>query len=407
MCDNHEPDNDEELEGRSHRRIGADLDLFHFSDSAPGMAFWHGPGMVIWNALSAFWREQNDLQGYQEVRSPIVSDSELWKRSGHWDKYRQHMFCFSLDDRDWGLKPMNCPAHIDIYAQRPRSYRELPVRLSEQGLVHRNELSGNVNGLLRARSFSIDDAHLFCRPDQIEPEVQACLQLAARIYELFGLDLRIELSLRPEQRIGDDALWDAAEASLRSALDREGLAYDEEPGGGAFYGPKIDLHVRDSLGRSWQLGSVQLDFQMPQRFDLRYVAEDGRDEDGNQQPNRPVIIHRAMFGSFERFIAILLEHFDGQLPLWCAPRPALILPRGRDDDAYAGELARELRAAGVRAEISHVGSLGKRIRAAEMVRVPEDGSVALRLRGGEQRELSRVKAVEQLAAAVRERRREL
>jgi threonyl-tRNA synthetase len=407
--------------GRAHRRLGADLDLFHFEEAAPGMAFWHGSGMAVWNALSALWRECNEEMDYEEVRSPLLYDAELWKRSGHWDKYRDLMFHFEIDEEEMGLKPMNCPGHCLIYSHRPRSYRELPLRLSEQGHVHRYEMSGNVNGLLRARSFVIDDAHLFCRDSQVEAEVRACLVLARRIYALFGFALKAELSLRPADRIGDSLLWDRAEGDLRRALEAEEVAYEERPGEGAFYGPKVDIHLEDALGRDWQLGSVQLDYQLPIRFDLRYIAEDGQDHelvDGEERPYRPVMVHRAMFGSMERFIAVLLEHFDGQLPLWCAPNPVVVIPRGDEDVAYAADLLAELKRAGVRGSLNGPGeSLGKRVRSAEVARVPvmlvigprerEAGEVNVRRRGGAQESLSRADAVALLAAAWHERRLEV
>lgn len=410
-----QPLDNNERQVPGHRQLGLELDLFHFSEIAPGMAFWHGRGMAIWNALSAFWREQNDVMGYEEVRSPIVCDAALWKQSGHWDKYRDDMFHFELDGHAYGLKAMNCPCHVDIYKLRPRSYRELPVRLSEQGLVHRYEKSGAVNGLLRARAFSIDDAHLFCREEQIQQEVSASLDLAQRIYQLFGLELRVELSLRPENRLGSDERWDKAEDALRQALLSRGVPFEEVPGGGAFYGPKIDLFMRDSLGRDWQLGSVQLDYQMPERFDLRYIAEDGRDQDADGEAYRPVLVHRAMFGSFERFVAILLEHFGGKLPLWCSPRPVVVIPRSADEDGYADDVIAQLRCAGVRAEKDvREESIGKRIREAEVAHVPvmlvvgprevAAGSVAVRRRGEREiveRPLSAV--CDWLEAAVRER----
>lgn len=410
MCQ-HNDNNQPEL--HSHKRLGADLDLFDFSEVSPGCAFWLPHGMRIWNALSQLWRELNEQEGYLEVRSPIVYDAALWEESGHWEKYQDHMFAFELDDRQWGLKPMNCPGHIEIYRSRPRSYRELPLRLSEQGQVHRYEQSGAVNGLLRARSFSIDDAHLFCREQQVEEEVGRVLALAGQVYRLFGLELRAELSLRPDERYGDNALWDAAEESLRRALGNADIDYQEQPGGGAFYGPKIDLHMQDSLGRDWQLGSVQLDYVMPrERFQLDYIDESGQERVGKESDL--VIVHRAIFGSFERFIAILLEHFDGQLPLWCAPRPLVLLPLGQGEEGYANEICAELQQAGVQAEIDSNGSLGKRIRRSAELRVPlalivgpserEARSVMMRHRSGDQQEISKREAVAFLAAAVKQRR---
>lgn len=414
-----EPENQDAAHRPDHKAIGQALGLFQFDELADGV-FWHGPGMEIYNALNKLWRECNESMGYEEVRSPLLYDAELWKRSGHWDKYQDLMFRFGEEGDERGLKPMNCPGHCLIYLHRPRSWRELPVRLSEHGLVHRYELSGNVNGLLRVRSFSIDDAHLFCREEQVEGEVRACLALAKRIYDIFGLEIELELSLRPASRIGSDELWDRAEENLRRALKAEGLSWRESPGEGAFYGPKIDVHIGDSLGRDWQLGSIQLDYQLPLRFDLRYIGQNGKDHEmvsGEKVFHRPVMVHRAMFGSFERFIAILLEHFDGALPMWCAPRPCVVLPRGEEDLAFAEALVSDLRAQGVHAQVEAAGSLGKRIRQAESNRVPvmliigprerEDNSVAWRERGGEQDVLAREDVMVKLARAVRERRLKL
>jgi threonyl-tRNA synthetase len=375
----------EEARRRDHRRIGRELDLFHTSDVAPGGPFWHPRGMVLWNELTALWRELNRERGYHEVRTPIVFAVDMWKQSGHWDKYRDNMFFTQKDERMLGLKPMNCPGHIQIFKADRRSYRDLPLRLAEQGLVHRDEPSGALHGLLRVIHITQDDAHIFCTAEQIEDEVIGCLDLAMHIYGIFGLPVRLELSTRPENRIGDDALWDAAEGALERALARAEVEYELNEGDGAFYGPKIDLHMTDSIGRSWQMGTIQLDYQMPERFDINYTGEDNAD-------HRPAMIHRALFGAFERFIGILIEHFAGAFPLWLAPLQVAVLPVADRHDAYAEEVAATLVTAGLRAEADlRTESVGKKIAEAEHQRVPcilvvgdrevEAGAVSVRRRG--------------------------
>jgi len=400
-------------EFRSHRWLGEQLDLFHFPVHSPGMACWHPKGLRVVRALEAYIRDLLDAYGYLEVRTPLVCDSSLWERSGHLAKFADKMFHLEVDGRAAALRPMNCPGHCDLYAHRPRSYRELPLRLAEQGHVHRAEQSGELNGLLRARSFVIDDGHIFCAPDQVAAELGACLHMAAQVYERLGLALSAELSLRPEQRLGSDELWDRAEADLRAALQSADVAFSESSGEGAFYGPKVDLHAADSLERRWQVGSVQLDYQLPERFDLRYVAREGSDVDAEGRPYRPVMIHRAMFGSFERFVAILIEHFDGRFPLWLAPEPVRVLPVGADQHAYAEQVAAQLNDNGVRAAVDADGPLGRRIRAGQSARVPvlavaggreaQARSVALR-EGDAQRVLALDAAVAELAKRVAKRR---
>jgi len=341
--------------------------------------------MVIWNELTALWRELNRNWRYQEVRTPIIYSVDVWKQSGHWDKYRDHMFFTEKDGRPFGLKPMNCPGHVFIYQDQRRSYRDLPLRLAEQGLVHRDEPSGTLHGLMRVIHITQDDAHIFCRHDQVQEEVLGCLELAQTIYDLFGLDLRIELSTRPENRIGSDELWDDAEAALEGALRHARLEYDLNEGDGAFYGPKIDLHMTDSIGRSWQMGTIQLDYQMPERFDVTYTGEDNAE-------HRPAMIHRALFGSFERFIGILIEHFGGAFPLWIAPLQVAVLPVADRHNAYAEEVAEDLTAAGIRAEADlRAESVGRKIAQSETHKVPvilvvgdreaQDGTVSVRRRG--------------------------
>jgi threonyl-tRNA synthetase len=354
----------EEARARDHRRLGRQLGLFMFSDYSPGSPFWLPAGMAIWNALSELWREQNAARGYREVKTPILYDVELWKQSGHWDKFREHMYFTQVEDRPMGLKPMNCPAHAQLYKAERRSYRDLPIRFAEQGLVHRHEPSGTLHGLLRVRHITQDDAHIFCTAEQIEEEVLGCLDFGFYLYDLFGFHPRLELSTRPEQRLGTDEMWDQAEGALAAALDRRGLSYDVSEGEGTFYGPKIDLHMTDSIGRSWQLGTVQLDYQMPERFELAYVGADDAE-------HRPVMIHRALFGSFERFIGILIEHYAAEFPVWLAPVQAIVLPIADRHVDYARQVVDALRAVGARVELDErPESTGRKVRDAELRKIP-------------------------------------
>ena len=354
----------EQARARDHRKLGRELGLFMFSELSPGSPFWQPAGMPIWNELTGLWRDENERRGYKEVRTPILYDVELWKQSGHWDKYRDHMYFTDVEERAMGLKPMNCPAHIQIYKEERRSYRDLPIRYSEAGLVHRHEPSGVLHGLLRVRHITQDDAHIFCTEEQVEEEVIACLDFGFFLYEIFGFDPRLELSTRPPVRIGTDEMWDAAEEALEAALRHRGLEYELNEGDGAFYGPKIDLHMTDSIGRSWQLGTVQLDYSMPDRFGLEYTGADNAE-------HRPVMIHRALLGSFERFIGILIEHYAGEFPLWLAPVQAVVLPIADRHLEYAGRVRDELAAAGLRVELDErTESVGKKIRDAEVRKVP-------------------------------------
>ena len=354
----------EQARARDHRKLGKELGLFMFSELSPGSPFWQPAGMAIWNELSKLWREENRRRGYREVKTPILYDVDLFKQSGHWDTYRENMYFTDVEDRPMGLKPMNCPAHIQLFKDDRRSYRDLPIRYSEQGLVHRHEPSGTLHGLMRVRHITQDDAHIFCSEEQIRAEVIGCLDFGFFLYDLFGFAPRLELSTRPAKRIGSDAMWDRAESTLQDALDARGLEYEINAGDGAFYGPKIDLHMTDSLGRSWQLGTVQLDYSMPERFDLHYTGADDAD-------HRPVMIHRALLGSFERFIGILIEHYAGDFPLWLAPLQAIVLPiADRHAEAAAGVLA-ALNEAGLRAELDdRTESVGRKIRDAELRKVP-------------------------------------
>jgi threonyl-tRNA synthetase len=303
-------------------------------------------------------------RGYTEVKTPQLYDAELWKTSGHWGKFRENMFVTETESHEFGLKPMNCPGHAHLFSLQRHSYRELPVRYSEPGLLHRNEPGGTLHGLLRVRHFAQDDGHLFCTEDQVQEEVAGCLEFAFSSYAMFGLDVRLELSTRPEQRIGSDEMWDRAEAALEGALRAQNLTYDLNEGDGAFYGPKIDLHVTDSLGRSWQLGTVQLDYSMPERFGLTYTGADNAE-------HRPVMIHRALFGSYERFIGIITEHFGGEFPLWLAPVQAIVLPIADRHAAYGAEVLARLQTEDVRAELDErAESVGRKIRDAELRKVP-------------------------------------
>ena len=354
----------EQARARDHRKLGRELDLFMFSELSPGSAFWLPNGMVIWNGLTGLWRDENAARGYREVKTPIIYDADLFKASGHWDVYRENMYFTEVEGRLMGLKPMNCPAHIQLFNNERRSYRDLPVRYSEAGLVHRHEPSGTLHGLLRVRHITQDDAHIFCTEDQIADEVNRCLDFGYAIYDAFGFEPRLELSTRPEKRIGAEEMWDKAEAALEDALERRGVEYELNPGDGAFYGPKIDLHMTDTIGRSWQLGTVQLDYVMPERFALTYTGADNAD-------HRPVMIHRALMGSFERFIGILIEHYAGEFPLWLAPLQAIVLPVADRHNAYAEEVAARLAGAGLRARVDDRSeSVGRKIREAELGKVP-------------------------------------
>jgi threonyl-tRNA synthetase len=393
----------EQARERDHRRLGRELDLFGFDEVSPGAPFWHPKGMVIWNVLEDLRRRENAKRGYAEVKTPLIFEKRLWETSGHWEKFRENMFFLQQDPGDeqlFGLKPMNCPGHCLIYASRARSYRDLPLRLAEAGTLHRNEPSGTLHGLLRVRHVTQDDGHTYCLPDQIEDEVGLCLEHAFYLYGLLGLDMRVELSLRPDNKLGSDADWEAAEGALRNALVHRGIEFEEMPGEGAFYGPKIDIHMQDSLGRGWQLGTVQLDFQMPQRFGLSYQTAE------NEQKT-PAMIHRALFGSLERFIGILIEHYGGEFPFWLAPVQIRVVPVGADHRDAALELGAKLREAGYRVEVDdRDDTVGKRIRDAELEKIPytivygdreSDESLAIRERHGAQSTKSLDELLKELA----------
>ena len=355
----------EEAKARDHRRLGPQLGLFMLRDEAPGMPFWLPNGTVLLGLIEKEVRLELDKAGYQEIATPLVMDEELWHRSGHWDNYVDDMYFMEVDDRKYALRPMNCPGACLVYGSERHSYRELPLRLAEFGRVHRNEREGVLHGLLRVRAFTQDDAHVYCTEDQIQDEVASICRAIDDLYGRFGFDdVHVELSTKPDKALGSAEQWDHAEAMLKAALDSQGRDYTINPGDGAFYGPKIDFHVTDALGRSWQLGTCQLDFQMPERFELTYTgAEDDR--------KRPVMIHRALLGSMERFAGILIEHYAGRFPAWLAPVQAMIVPVADRHIEYAKQIAEDLRAQGVRVKVEERSeSVGKKIREAELGRYP-------------------------------------
>jgi threonyl-tRNA synthetase len=380
----------EEAKRRDHRRLGTQLDLFHFDEHSPGSPFWHPKGMVIWNELEDLRRRENEKRGYVEVRTPLIYDKALWVTSGHWEKFRDNMFLIPIgDDQIYGMKPMNCPGHMLLYGSALRSYRDLPLRYAEAAPLHRNELAGALHGLTRVRYVTQDDAHIFCAEEQIASELDGCIAYLRYLYGLFGLEARAEFSTRPDDKLGSDEEWDFAEGEIGAALERNQIPYDVGEGEGSFYGPKIDLHVTDVLGRSWQLGTIQLDRQMPARFGLTYVGADNTEH--------PVfVIHRALYGSFERFIAILIEHYAGAFPFWLAPVQIRVIPVGEDHREAAHALEQKLD--GYRVEVDERDeTVGKRIRDAEVEKVPyvivygdkeSDEALAVRKRGGEQSTLS-------------------
>jgi threonyl-tRNA synthetase len=375
----------EEAKRRDHRKIGAELDLFSFHDEGPGFPFFHPKGMILRNELENFWREEHKKALYQEIKTPIILNRVLWEQSGHWDHYRDNMYFTNIDENDYAVKPMNCPGGILVYKTKLHSYRDLPMRLGELGLVHRHELSGALHGLLRVRNFTQDDAHIYMLPSQIKDELIGVITLVDKFYKIFGFEYHIELSTRPENSMGSDEDWNQATNALQEALEAKGVEYKVNPGDGAFYGPKIDFHLRDCLGRTWQCGTIQLDFQMPEKFDLTYVGEDG-------QKHRPVMIHRTIYGSIERFIAILIEHYAGAFPLWLCPVQVRVLPISDRHEEYAREIAAKFTASDMRCEVDERREkISYKIREAQMVKVPyilivgdkemENGTVAVRHRG--------------------------
>ena len=375
----------EEAARRDHRKLGKELDLFSIQEEGPGFPFFHAKGMVIRNELESFWRKLHRKFGYEEIKTPIILNEELWHKSGHWDHYKENMYFTQIDGANYAVKPMNCPGGMLVYKTRHHSYRELPMRVAELGLVHRHELSGALHGLMRVRSFTQDDAHIFMLPSQIKDEIMGVMDLFNVVYSTFGLSYHAELSTKPEKAMGSDEVWEVATSALQQALDERGMPYKINEGDGAFYGPKIDFHLKDSIGRTWQCGTIQLDMLMPERFDLTYVGEDG-------QRHRPVMIHRVAFGSMERFIGILIEHYAGAFPVWIAPLQVKILPITDRNMEYAQTLANKLREADIRVEVDERSEkIGYKIREAQMEKVPymlvlgdkeaEAGMVAVRVRG--------------------------
>ncbi len=349
---------------RDHRKLGQQLDLFSIHEEGPGFPFFHPKGMIIKNQLMSFWREEHRKAGYQEIQTPVILSEELWHRSGHWDHYQENMYFTKIDDNNYAIKPMNCPGGILMYKRQLHSYRDLPIRLGELGLVHRHELSGALHGLMRVRAFTQDDAHLFILPEQIEDEISGVIKLVDKFYSLFGFSYHVELSTRPENSMGPAEIWEKATASLEKTLQKLGKDYKVNAGDGAFYGPKIDFHLKDSLGRTWQCGTIQLDFMLPERFDLTYIGADGA-------KHRPVMIHRVIYGSIERFIAILTEHYAGAFPLWLAPVQAELLPVGEAQRAYAREVKAQLEDFALRVEVDDRDEkLGYRIREAQLQKIP-------------------------------------
>jgi threonyl-tRNA synthetase len=398
-----------ELKDNDHRILGQTMDLFSFNETAPGMVFWHDKGLTVYNELVAFWREQHRKAGYVEISTPQVLDKKLWLISGHWEKYRDNIFLSKYEGRDFAVKPMNCPGGIMVYRNRPKSYRDLPLRVGELGVVHRQELSGVLAGLFRVIKFTQDDAHIYCTEEQLEEEIVRIMDLDDAFYRKFGFEYRVELSTRPEKRIGNDKLWDKAEATLESVLKKKKAKFKVNAGDGAFYGPKIDFHLKDSLGRSWQCGTIQLDFAMPERFELTYNGEDNK-------PHRPVMLHRTIYGSMERFIGILLEHMNGNLPVWLAPVQARVLAFTDRNNKTAEKACKALQDAGIRADADLENhTVEHKVREAATQKIPyvitigdkeeESGRLAVRTRDGKVKFGVKLDDfVKQVTAEIRERK---
>lgn len=378
----------EEAAKRDHRKLGKELGLFVIKEEGPGFPFFLPKGMALRNELENFWREVHHDFDYEEIRTPIILSKHLWETSGHWDHYRENMYTTIIDDEEYAIKPMNCPGGILVYQNEMHSYRDFPLRYAELGLVHRHELSGALHGLFRVRAFTQDDAHVFMLPDQMQTELMKVIELFDRIYSQFGLKYHVELSTKPDNAMGDDAIWEAATEALRNAIEAKGIPYVINPGDGAFYGPKLDYHIEDSLGRTWQCGTIQLDMNLPERFQIEYIGEDG-------QKHRPIMIHRACFGSMERFIGILTEHYAGAFPTWMAPVQVKILPISEKHVEYAKDLAKQMHRDYVRVEVDDRSEkIGYKIRQAQMAKVPymlvvgdkevEEGTVNVRKHGGDE-----------------------
>lgn len=354
----------EEAKERDHRKIGKEMDLFSIHEEGPGFPFFHPKGMVFRNLLEAFWRDEHRKAGYDEIKTPIILNEELWHRSGHWDHYKENMYFTTIDEENYAIKPMNCPGSILVYNSSPHSYRDLPLRWGEMGQVHRHELSGALHGLMRVRSFTQDDAHLFILPSQVKDELVGVINLFERVYSVFGFEYNVELSTRPENSMGTDEQWELATNGLKSALEEKNMKYIINEGDGAFYGPKIDFHLKDAIGRTWQCGTIQLDFQLPERFDMTYAASDG-------EKKRPIMIHRTVFGSIERFIGILIEHYAGKFPMWLAPVQMKVMSISEKFNDYASEVAKTLKENGFRVEFDDRNEkIGYKIRQAQLEKVP-------------------------------------
>ena len=354
----------EEAKKRDHKKLGKELELFMMTGEGPGFPFFLPKGMVLRNVLEDYWRKIHTLNGYQEVKTPVMLNEELWHRSGHWDHYKDNMYTTKIEEQDFALKPMNCPGGMLVYKSKMHSYKDLPIRMGELGLVHRHEKSGQLNGLFRVRCFTQDDAHIFCLPEQIESEIINLMHLINQVYSLFGFTYTVELSTRPENSMGSDEEWATAENALKKALEHENMEYVINEGDGAFYGPKIDFHIKDSLGRDWQCGTIQLDFQMPERFDLTYIGQDG-------EKHRPVMLHRVVFGSIERFIGVLIEHYAGAFPTWLAPVQVKILTISDKQKAYANKIVEKLMNEGIRVEVDdREEKIGYKIREAQLQKIP-------------------------------------
>ena len=374
----------EEAKKRDHRKIGREMDLFMLTEEGPGFPFFLPKGMVIRNALETFWRQEHVKRGYEEIKTPLILNEQLWRTSGHWDHYKDNMYFTKIDDEDYAIKPMNCPGSMLVYKRKMWSYREFPIRCGELGQVHRHELSGALHGLMRVRTFTQDDAHIFMLPEQVNEEIKNVAKFCDDVYKMFGFEYHVELSTRPEDSMGTDEEWEMAENALRNAIEEMGVPFVINEGDGAFYGPKLDFHLKDSIGRTWQCGTIQLDMQMPQRFDLEYTGADG-------EKHRPIMIHRVAFGSIERFIGILIEHFAGAFPTWLAPVQVKVLPISDKYMDYGKEVLAKLDAAGIRAEIdTRAEKIGYKIREAQMNKIPymlvvgakeeEAGAVSVRSR---------------------------
>jgi threonyl-tRNA synthetase len=392
-------------EKRNHRKIGSQMELFISMEEAPGMPFFLPKGMVIRNELEKFWKEEHAKAGYEEIKTPIMMKQELWEQSGHWQHYHENMYFSNVDDQSYAIKPMNCPGAVLIYKSRKRSYRELPIRYAELGLVHRHELSGSLSGLLRVRSFTQDDAHLFVLEDQVQSELNSVLNLIDVFYSKFGFRYKIELSTRPDEYMGDIEMWNKAEEDLKRVLQERNADYQINEGDGSFYGPKIDFHLVDSIGRSWQCGTVQLDFQMPEKFNCEYIGEDNK-------VHRPILIHRAIYGSIERFMAILIEHYEGEFPMWLAPVQVKVLLISEGQMEYALQVKRYLENEGLRVELDDRDEkIGYKIREAQMEKVPylmvvgkkesEEGKISVRNRKGKSEVINLKNAIQFMVEEVK------